>query len=286
MRCRLLGAPFRNHRPCPPRRAIARRRRRSMANCTTEYPGRDDSDIGEGLAACGCVDNAPGNGLPPYGSLAPLVVLDQGLGDATLAACGNGTAEAVAPECQAVGANAAPFCAALANNTLYGGADLVSLFAVHSGRVGGGRVPLRRRRTQPGSPPLRCPQESPDGAINTTCTPASGSFGLWANCMSAACVRETGERAHAAARALRQRCTARATPCATRRPSPPCAARPPPPPPPRCAAFDGSPVTCFCPIVNTSEPYQVGAPFTTPTDTLCTSHLPGYLLSGKPLTSS
>lgn len=27
----------------------------SIANCTTEFPGRDESDLGPQLAACGCI---------------------------------------------------------------------------------------------------------------------------------------------------------------------------------------------------------------------------------------
>ena len=85
------------------------------------------------------------------------------------------------------------------------------------------------------------------GAINTTCYPAQG-WGLWANCMTAACIRggPGGEP----------------------------------------TAWDGSPVTCYCPIQNaTAGQYQVGAPFTADQSTLCDANLP-YLLSGKPLTSA
>ena len=38
--------PHRSQRPPPPC---------SIANCTTEFPGKRESDIGEGIAACGCM---------------------------------------------------------------------------------------------------------------------------------------------------------------------------------------------------------------------------------------
>lgn len=221
--------------------------------------------------------------------MAPLKILDSEVQAETVEVCGNGTTAPVSPDCLAPNSDAAPICAAMANNTIYGGAyDMVSA-ARRGTRACSAHLHTSARQ------PLVAPrcllqissfQESNLGAINTTCYPASG-WGLFADCMSAACI--VGGPGGAA------------------------------------TAWDGSPITCFCPIENgTAGQYQVGgvagpcrgaggggcsgagsrpmaacslsvlhpriaaaqvgAPYTVPEDQLCEQH-PIYMLSGKPLTT-
>lgn len=183
----------------------------------------------------------PDTDLPPSSVVTPVFILDAEVQAETIAACGNGTTEPVEAACLEPNAGAAPICAAMSNNTIYGGAyDMVSwqLTGIPGLAAGGGwprwqrggAGPRRRTRWCHRSTAASCPlapsclqvsafQQTSLGAINTTCYPAQG-WGLYANCMSAACIR--GGPGGAA------------------------------------TAWDGAPVTCFCLISNgTAGQYQV-----------------------------
>lgn len=122
--------------------------------------------------------------------MAPIFIQDAAVQAATIEACGDGVDAPVAPACLAPNTDAAPICAAMADNSIYQGAyDMVSAY-----------------------------QASSLGAINTTCFPEQ-AWGLYADCMAAACILggPGGEP----------------------------------------TAWDGSPVTCFCSITNgTAGEYQ------------------------------
>ena len=47
----------------------------------------------------------------------------------------------------------------------------------------------------------------------------------------------------------------------------------------RKTAFDGSPITCYCPIVNTTASFDVGGPAGASTWRMCNPSYP-YILSG------
>ena len=171
----------------------------------------------------------PDNDLPPYSVVAPVYILDADVQNETVDVCGDGVTEAVAPQCLQPNVAAAPICAAMSNNTIYGGAyDMVSRgWRCRHSVTGGGVCALAHAQLPAGhSHPMRtCPalqisayQQSSMGAINTTCYPADG-WGLFADCMSAACIRGGPGGAP--------------------------------------TAWDGSPITCFCPIQNgTAGQYQ------------------------------
>ena len=140
--------PHRSQRPPPPC---------SIANCTTEFPGKRESDIGEGIAACGCM--TPGCVRCPLGGACgarlarvaegggrracnctraphplwevalsrillhptpphPVYILDSELQSETIAACGDGIGAVVVAACRTPNTEAAPVCQAMANNTM------------------------------------------------------------------------------------------------------------------------------------------------------------------------
>ncbi len=177
----------------------------SLANCTTEYEGKETSDIGDSLAECGCLasdDLGPqGNGTTstrPTSFVDPDFIMSLPLYQEFQDNCLVNSTSARCP-----GMNQAGICAAISTNSVYrGDYDLVSTF-----------VP------------------SPEyGGFSQQCNVTSG--GRYAQCMTAACFKKT--------------------------------------------AFDGSPVTCYCPIYE-GESFIVGGPVgSTPP---CVQDGP-YILSG------
>lgn len=178
----------------------------SFANCTLEYPGKAGSHIGGGLAACGCSTPGPGNNLTDYSLVDPAYILDKALSNATLAECYNVQGN-LTQKCASN--NGSPICKAITSNTIYGSTyDFISTYTL-SLNLGG---------------------------FTQACN-VPGPGALYANCMTAACVRQT--------------------------------------------AFDGSPITCYCPVYRANT-FLVGAPVSATSD-LCQPNLP-YLLSGVVMT--
>ena len=177
----------------------------SFANCTLDYPGKKTSDLGQELAACGCVDPNPGketNTTLGTNYVDPSFILSKALYTDFQKNCPNGAQSA---GCSAP--NSTNVCKAIVSNTIYGGQyDVVSTFSL--------------------TPEL--------GTFDRYCPGIPN--GQYVNCMTAACERKV--------------------------------------------AFDGSPLTCYCPIYKSSEPFIIGAP-NNESQPPCVPKYP-FILSGAP----
>lgn len=167
----------------------------SMANCTTDFVGKDTSDLGPQLAECGCITATSANGLTKTNLVDPTYILSDPLYQGYQNDCSKNASACAGP-------NASQVCKAIITNTIYKGQyDLTSTYNL--------------------SPQL--------GGFQVQC---SGP-GRYAQCMTAACYKSE--------------------------------------------AFDGSPVTCYCPVYETTSDYVVGGAWGS--DIPCTQPEP-YLLSG------
>jgi len=173
----------------------------SFANCTRVFKGKNNSDIGESLADCGCTTSNDYNDITAFNLVDPPFILQKDVYEEYEKTCGG---ESSTSAC--TGPNSAGVCDAIVNNTIYGGSyDLVSTYS-YSPKVGGFDIVC------PGEPGV-----------------------VYANCMTSACYRRV--------------------------------------------AFDGSPITCYCPLYEANEAFAIGS--RNGTVPPCSPEWP-YVLSGAP----
>ncbi|KAI7845639.1 hypothetical protein COHA_000753 [Chlorella ohadii] len=86
----------------------------SLANCTLDFPGKDESDLP--LAECGCVIPDRKNGLSDNSLVDPNYILSEEIAAAMEEKCPQGS---LSPGC--AGLNKTPVCQAIKKNSIYGG---------------------------------------------------------------------------------------------------------------------------------------------------------------------
>lgn len=211
----------------------------SFANCTMDFPGAQSSCVP--LAACGCQPGGQGTSLGTLSRVDPTYILSSSLAAATAAQCPQGAASqgCTAPD-------STPICQAITANTIYNGNYQ--------------RVSTYRSTSQ--------------GGFNTFC-PANN---FYAQCMTAGARKKETER-----KRKRGNGVLRWWRRSPRRNPPTCPHTHPLHPPfifTACfdtPAFDGSPVTCYCPIY-ASPDFLLGSPANQPQPP-CAPDWP-YILSG------